>query len=383
MNFDFTEEQLGLESTLRRFLAKDYSFEQRKTLLRNEDGFSRQAWATYAELGLLALPFPESCGGLDGTAVDTYLVMRNLGRGLALEPYLATVVLCGSLLRDFATAQQKLDMLPAIAAGESMLALAHYEPQARHNESRIAARTTETADGWVLNGHKCAVLHAGGADHVLVSARHEGEEDDEEGVSLFLLPRNSAGLTLKSWVNHDGTRSADIVLDKVQAGREQLIGTPGAALPAIRHAIATACAAAAAEATGIMEALIEATLEYLKTRKQFGVPLSTFQALQHRLADMAIAAEQADSMALLAAIEMQNPDPAARIRQASGAKAFVSEYARKVGQEAIQLHGGIGVTDELQVAHYFKRITTLNMLFGDADYHLRRYSETMEACDEQ
>ncbi|MYN13483.1 pimeloyl-CoA dehydrogenase small subunit [Pusillimonas sp. TS35] len=383
MNFDFTEEQLGLENTLQRFFAKDYTFEQRRALLANDDGFSRQAWTTYAELGVLALPFPESCDGLGGTAVDTYLVMRNLGRGLALEPYLATVVLCGGLLRDFATQVQQEALLPAIAAGESMLTLAHYEPQARHNEGRVATRASVDGAGWLLDGHKSVVLHAASARHILVSARHHGDEGEQAGVSLFLLPRGAAGLTFKPWSNHDGTRAADILLNKVRVGRDQLIGKEGEALPAIALAIALANTAIAAEATGIMRALVDATLEYLKTRKQFGVPLSTFQALQHRLADMAIATEQADSMALRAAIEMQNPDPVVRLRQASGAKAYVSECARKVGQEAIQLHGGIGVTDELNVAHYFKRLTTLSMLFGDADYHLRRYSEAMAADEAQ
>ncbi|KAA0911236.1 acyl-CoA dehydrogenase family protein [Pusillimonas sp. ANT_WB101] len=383
MNFNLTEEQLGLEDTLQRFLNRDYTFEKRRALLANEDGFSRSAWATYAELGILALPFPEEFGGLDGTAVDTYLVMRTLGKGLILEPYLSTIVLCGGVISGFATQAQKQVLIPSLASGESLLALAHYEPQSRYNESLVETQAVAQGDGWVLSGHKAVVLGAPSADHFLVSARLEGDSNSEEGVSLFLVPADASGLSINSWVNHDGTRAGDVVLQQVKVNADQLIGEQGKAIPAIRQAIALANSAMAAETTGIMRALIAATLEYLKTRQQFGVPLSTFQALQHRLADMAIAAEQADSMALRAAIEMQNQDPTARLRQASGAKTYVDQQARLVGQDAVQLHGGIGVTDELDVAHYFKRLTTLSLMFGDAAYHLQRYSDMLETANEQ
>lgn len=379
MNFDFTEEQLALESTLQRFLERDYSFEQRRALLASTEGYSPRHWATFADLGLLALPFKDAYGGLDGSPVDHYLVMRALGRGLVLEPYLSSIILCGGLVQELGTEAQKTELLGALTGGEMKLALAHYEPGARHNEGRIACRAVVDGDGWRLTGHKAAVLGAPGADHLLVSARHEGAIDAETGVSLFLVDRDALGVTLKPWTNHDGTRAADVLLEDVRVDAGQLIGTPGAALPAIRWAMALGNGALAAEAGGIMRALLEATLEYLKTRKQFGVPLSSFQALQHRLADMAIATEMAESMALLAAISLQSADREQGMHMASGAKAYVAEQARKVAQEAVQLHGGIGVTDELNVAHYFKRITTINMMLGDSDYHLRRYSETLAA----
>lgn len=378
MNFNLTEEQLGLEDTLQRFLARDYTFEQRRALLSTQEGFSRRAWATYADLGILALPFPEEFGGLDGTAVDTYLVMRALGKGLILEPYLSTIVLCGGLINSFATPAQKKALIPPLASGKSLLALAHYEPQARYDDTQIDTRAAVEGDGWRLDGHKAVVLGAPSAGHYLVSARHDGDSGDIQDVSLFLVPADAAGLNLRQWVNHDGTRAGDVMLRQVRVSADQRIGGQGQALPAIQQAVALACCAAAAEATGIMRALISATLDYLKTRKQFGVPLSTFQALQHRLADMAIAAEQADSMALRAAIEMQGGNPESRLRQASGAKAYVDQQARLVGQDAVQLHGGIGVTDELDVAHYFKRLTTLSLMFGDASFHMQRYSEMLE-----
>lgn len=378
MNFDFTEEQLALESTLQRFLERDYNFEQRRNSLQDTKGYNQAHWTTFAELGLLALPFSSDYDGLDGGPVDTYLVMRNLGLGLVVEPYISTVVLCGQLVQALGNEEQKSVILGSIASGEQTLAFAHYEPHARHNEASIRCHAASDGDGWVLDGHKSAVLAASSAKHLLVSARHEGANDAEDGISVFIVPRDAQGITLKGWTNHDGTQSADVLLDNVRVGPEQLIGQKGGALPAIRWALAHANAALAAEASGIMRALLDATLEYLKTRKQFGVALSTFQALQHRLADMTVATELAESMALLAAITLQDTDQTRGIRQASGSKAFVAEKARIVGQEAIQLHGGIGVTDELDVAHYFKRLTTINMLFGDTDYHLRRYTETLE-----
>ena len=379
MNFDFTEEQLALESTLQRFLERDYSFEQRRKLLNAADDERSPHWSTFAELGLLALPIEEAYGGLGGGPVDTYVVFRSLGRGLVIEPYLSSIILGAGLVQALGTEEQKAEILSTVASGEHKLALAHYEPHARHNESRVRCEALAVGDGWQLSGHKTAVLEAGCADYLLVSARHDGHVDSENGVSLFMVERHAAGVTLKGWRNHDGTQAAEVLLDKVQVGAQQRLGPAGAALPAIRWAIALGNAALVAEASGIMRALLNTTLEYLKTRKQFGVPLSSFQALQHRLADMAIATEMADAMALRAAISLQGEDRASSINMVSGAKAYVAEQARKVAQEAVQLHGGIGVTDELDVAHYFKRITTINMLLGDSDYHLQRYAETMEA----
>ena len=374
MNFNYTEEQLALQDTLRRFIAKDYAFEHRRALAKSADGFDREAWKTYADFGILALPFHEDFGGLNGTAVDTMLVMEMLGRGLALEPYVSTVVLCGGLIRDAGSAAQKEALLPAIAGGELMLALAHHEPGGRYEIDRVATTATPTGSGWQLDGAKAVVLGAPSADKLIVSAR------DGKGLSLFLVDTKAPGVTLRAYPTQDGARAADIKLAKVAVGADALIGTAGNALPVIERALDYANAALCAEAVGIMSALNEVTLEYLKTRKQFGVPIGNFQALQHRMADMVIATEQARSMATLAAVRADSSDAAERSRAVAAAKAYVSQSARLVGQQAVQLHGGMGVVDELNVSHYFKRLTMIGLTFGDVDFHLGRFSDTMLAA---
>jgi alkylation response protein AidB-like acyl-CoA dehydrogenase len=374
MNFNYTEEQLALQDTLRRFIAKDYAFEHRRALTKSADGFDRTAWKTFADFGILALPFHEDFGGLNGTAVDTMLVMEMLGRGLALEPYVSTVVLCGGLIRDAGSVAQKEALLPAIAGGELMLALAHHEPGGRYELDRVATTATPTGSGWQLDGAKAVVLGAPSADKLIVSARNGS------GLSLFLVDTKAAGVTLRAYPTQDGARAADISLAKVAVGADALIGTAGNALPAIERALDYANAALCAEAVGIMSALNEVTLEYLKTRKQFGVPIGNFQALQHRMADMVIATEQARSMATLAAVRADSSDAAERSRAVAAAKAYVSQSARLVGQQAVQLHGGMGVVDELNVSHYFKRLTMIGLTFGDVDFHLGRFSDTLLAA---
>ena len=374
MNCNYTEEQLALQDTLRRFIAKDYAFEHRRALAKSADGFDREAWKTFADFGILALPFHEDFGGLNGTAVDTMLVMEMLGRGLALEPYVSTVVLCGGLIRDAGSAAQKEALLPAIAGGELMLALAHHEPGGRYEIDRVATTATPTGSGWQLDGAKAVVLGAPSADKLIVSAR------DGKGVSLFLVDPKAPGVSMRAYPTQDGARAADIRLAKVAVGADALIGTAGNALPVIERALDYANAALCAEAVGVMSALNEVTLEYLKTRKQFGVPIGNFQALQHRMADMVIATEQARSMATLAAVRVDSADAGERCRAVAAAKAYVSQSARLVGQQAVQLHGGMGVVDELNVSHYFKRLTMIGLTFGDADYHLGRFSDTLLAA---
>jgi pimeloyl-CoA dehydrogenase small subunit len=374
MDFNYTEEQLALQDTLRRFIAKDYGFEHRRAMSRSADGFDRAAWKTYADFGILALPFPEDVGGLDGNAVDTMLVMEMLGRGLALEPYLSTVVLCGGLLRDAGSAAQKAALLPQLAAGELMLALAHFEPGSRYALDQVATTATANHAGWTLDGSKAVVLAAPSADRLIVSAR------DGVGLSLFLVDAKASGVRLRSYPTQDGARAADITFSAVQVGPEALLGPAGGALALIERAVDQANAALCAEAVGIMAALNEVTLEYLKTRKQFGVPIGKFQALQHRMADMVIATEQARSMAILAAVRADDTDADERRRAIAAAKAYVLQSARLVGQQAVQLHGGMGVTDELNVGHYFKRLTMIGLTFGDVDYHLGRFSDTLLAA---
>ena len=374
MDFNYTEEQLALQDTLRRFVARDYSFEHRRALTKSADGFDRNAWKTFADFGILALPFDEDFGGLNGNAVDTMLVMEMLGRGLALEPYVSTVVLCGGLIRDAGNTAQKEALLPAIATGELMLALAHHEAGGRYALDHVATTATPSGNGWQLDGAKAVVLGAPSADQLIVSAR------DDKVLSLFLVNAGTPGVSMRAYPTQDGARAADVKLSAVSVDADALLGPAGGALPIIERAIDYANAALCAEAVGIMSALNEVTLEYLKTRKQFGVPIGKFQALQHRMADIVIATEQARSMATLAAVRVDSADAAERSRSVAAAKAYVTQSARLVGQQAVQLHGGMGVVDELNVSHYFKRLTMIGVTFGDADYHLGRFSDTLLAA---
>ena len=374
MDFTYTEQQLALQDTLRRFIAKDYPFERRRVLAKSADGFDPAAWKAYADFGILALPFAEEFGGLEGNAVDTMLVMEMLGRGLALEPYVPTVVLCGGLIRDAGSTAHKEALLPAIAGGELKLALAHFEPGGRYELDRVAATAAATDSGWQLDGAKAVVLGAPSADKLIVSARNGA------GISLFLVDASAPGVSLRAYPTQDGARAADIKLDKVLVGADALIAPDGSGLAIVERALDYANAAHCAEAVGIMSALNEVTLEYLKTRKQFGVPIGKFQALQHRMADMVIATEQARSMATLAAVRVESRNAAERSRAVAAARAYVGTQARMVGQQAVQLHGGMGVVDELNVGHYFKRLTMIGLTFGDTDYHLGRFSDSLLAA---
>jgi len=374
MDFNYTDEQNALRDTLTRFIAKDCGFEQRRALAKSDDGFSRAHWKQFADLGLLALPFHEDFGGMNGNAVDTLLVMEAFGRGLVLDPYLATVVVAGGLIRDTGSAAQKEAILPAIAGGELMLALAHYERGARYEVSRVDTAAKADGDGWKLSGAKGVVLGGGAADKLLVSA------NTGKGISLFLVDAKAAGVTVRSYVTQDGGRAAEVRLDNVAVDADALVGAQSAALPAIERALDYGIAAMCGESVGIMAALNEATLEYLKTRKQFGQPIGRFQALQHRMVDMVIATEQSRSMAMMAAVKADSNDAAERRRAISAAKAYIGQQARFIGQQAVQLHGGMGVVDELNVSHYFKRLTMIELTFGNTDHHLGLFSDTLLAA---
>jgi alkylation response protein AidB-like acyl-CoA dehydrogenase len=377
MEFDYTEEQMALQDTLQKFIARDYDFEKRRAFARSDLGYSAAAWKQYAALGILALPFPEEYGGLNGNAVDTLVVMEQFGRGLMLEPYLSTVVACGSLIRDAAPAAMKAKLLPEMAAGDLQLAFAAYEAAGRYDLSHVACKAEPQSGGWKISGRKAVVLDGASAHYFLVSARSSGSIGDAAGVSLFLVPRDAAGLKISAYPTHSGSRAADIQLDNVRVSREALIGAEGGALPSIQRAADQVCAALCAEAVGIMTALNLATLDYLKSRKQFGVAIGSFQALKHKMADSLIAAEQSRSMAIIAAVHADSMDAAERRRHISAAKAYIGQAGRLVGQQAVQMHGGMGVVDDLIVSHYFKRLTMIDLSFGDADYQLSYFSDTL------
>jgi alkylation response protein AidB-like acyl-CoA dehydrogenase len=373
MDFEYTDEQKQLQSALQRWIAKEYTFDARRKLAATEAGCSRENWRTLAEFGLLALTLPAAHDGLGGDAIDTMVVMETMAPGLVLEPYLPAIVIGAGLVADLGNEAQQAALLPSIAAGDLIAVLAHYEPGGRYELDRVATTAQRHGDGYVLRGAKTVVLGGPQADRFLVSAR----VGTDAGVSLFVVARDAAGVAVRGYPTQDGARAAEVTLTDVRVDAEALLGTQGNALAAIEHAIDRGIAALCAEAAGIMSALNEATLEYLKTRTQFGGPIGRFQALQHRMVDMHIACEEARSMAILAGAGVQSPDPAERRRTVSMAKARVGQTARFVGQEAVQMHGGMGVVDELIVSHWFKRLTVIDTLFGDADHHVALFSDSM------
>jgi alkylation response protein AidB-like acyl-CoA dehydrogenase len=373
MDFNFTEEQQLLADTVRRFVREHYSFEARREILKSQDGWSRDLWQQLAGLGLTALNVPEEHGGLGAGPVDTMLVMNALGEGLVLEPYLSAAVITPALLGRIDDAKAAEDLLPAIASGERIVIVAHQEPKTRGELEHVATRAERSGDAYVLDGHKSVVMHGGAADELLVSARTSGKTGDRDGISLFRVAPGTSGLKLRAYRTIDEQQAADVELTKVKVPATALVGAEGRAFAAIEAAHDLGLSAICAEAVGIMKAMNTATLEYTKSRKQFGQPIAKFQVLQHRMADMFLNAEQATSMSYLAAIKCVDPDAGERRRALSAAKVTIGQAGRFVGQQAIQLHGGMGMTDELIVSHYFKRLTAIDLTFGDTDFHIQQF----------
>jgi pimeloyl-CoA dehydrogenase small subunit len=371
MDFDVTEEQRLLKDSVDRLIADQYQFEQRKKYLAEPDGWSKDAWRQYADMGLLGLPFAEQYGGFGGGPVETMIVMEAFGRGLALEPYFATVILGGGLLRRAGTPEQQQAIIPEIAKGNLKLAFAHVERQSRYDMADVSTSARQDGDAWVLNGAKSIVLHGDCADRILVTARVSGDRRDRMGVGLFLVDPAAIGVSRRGYATQDGLRAAELTLTGVRVSAGDMLGESGAALPAIEHVVDEAIAALCAEAVGAMQVMHETTLEYLKTRQQFGRPIGQFQVLQHRSVDMLVALEQARSMAMFAAVMAGEENAAERRRAMAAAKVQIGRSGKHIGQEAVQLHGGIGMTMEYKVGHHFKRMTMIDMLFGDADAHLR------------
>ena len=368
MDFDLTEEQRLLKDSVDRLIADQYAFEQRKKYMAEPAGWSQVIWSQYAEIGLLGLPFEEKLGGFGGGAVETMIVMEAFGRGLVLEPYFATVILGGGLLRRAGNDALRAALVPQIIAGKLKLAFAHIERQSRYDIADVGTSAHKDGDCYVLDGAKSVVLHGDCADKLLVTARTSGGRRDRNGVGLFLVDADAAGVAHRGYPTQDGLRAAEVTLSNVRIGADAVLGTD--VLPAVEHVVDEAIAALCAEAVGCMQAMHETTLEYLKTRQQFGRPIGSFQVLQHRSVDMLVALEQARSMAMFSAVMAGEDDPTERRRAIAAAKVQIGRSGRHVGQEAIQLHGGIGMTMEYKVGHYFKRMTMIDMLFGDADAHL-------------
>jgi pimeloyl-CoA dehydrogenase small subunit len=370
MDFALTDEQRLLQHSVERLFADHYAFEARKRYGQEPGGFSRALWARYAELGLLGLPFDEADGGSAGGPVETMIVMEQIGRALALEPYLATVVLGGGLLRLGGSEAMRAELVPQIASGDLMLAFAHAERQSRYDLADVAARARRDGAGFVVDGAKSLVLHGDSAQKFIVSARLAGGQNDRAGIGLFLVDATADGVSTRGYPTVDGQRAAEVTFSGVRVPAAAAIGEPGAAFPLIERIGDLTIAALAAEAVGAMAAMHETTVDYMKTRKQFGVTIGSFQALQHRAADMLIALEQARSMAMLATMMAAEDNVRERRQAVSAAKVQIGRSGRIVGQGAVQIHGGIGMTMETKVGHYFKRLTTIDTLFGDADHHL-------------
>jgi len=363
MNFDYNEEQQLLADSVRRFLAKDYGFEARRKIVASNDGWSADVWGTLTEMGLTGLPFSPDYGGFGGGAVDLMGVMEAAGDALLVEPYLPTLMGGFAVARAGSEAQKKA-ILSATVEGKLKLAFAQTEKGARYNLAKVESRAAKAGGGWELTGEKLVVLGAEAADKLVVSAK------TDKGLSLFLVDRKS--VKVKSYVTLDEQRAGDIVLARTPG---ELLGAEGGALAVIEETVDYATALICAEAVGAMKFACDTTLEYLKTRKQFGVPIGTFQALQHRMVDMYVATEQARSMACLACSKADSSDNAKeRARAISAAKIKIADNARLVSQEAIQLHGGMGMTEEMKVSHTFKRLTVIAQQFGDADHHLSRFA---------
>ncbi len=373
MNFSLSAEQQMLQDSISKFVQKDYDFDSRMALVKSKLGYSKDHWKLFAELGWLMVPFSESDGGLGGSAADLMVVMEELGKGIVIEPFLATTVLAGGAIAKAGSEAQKQTLLGGIMEGNLQLALAINEPTSRYELANVATTAKKHDQGYILNGHKAVVLNAAAADKIIIAARTSGQTCDESGISLFIVDAQSEGVAIQAYRTQDGGRASEVRLENVLVSADQLLGIEGQALAVIESVVDRATLAVCSEAVSAMEVIIAKTVEYTKTRVQFGVPIAKFQALQHRMADMFIEQQQAKSIVLMAAMKLdQGSDDSAK--SIAAMKSLVGRASRKVGQEAIQIHGGIGVTDELDVGHYFKRMTMIELLFGNSDYQTQRFS---------
>jgi alkylation response protein AidB-like acyl-CoA dehydrogenase len=373
MNFEYSDEQKLLAETLRKFLSTGYSFDARAKIMAGATGYSEDVWAVLAEMGILGVPFDAEHGGFGGTTVDMMVVMEALGEFLVVEPYLATII-GGRFVARGGSAAQQARILPALIQGKLKLAFAQTERGARYDLRHVSTRAARAGDDYVLDGEKAVVLHGGAADLLVVSARTSGAERDASGISLFLLEHTAPGVSVSQYRTLDNLRVADVKLAGVRVGADALLGREGRGFELADEVVDYATALVCAEAVGAIRYAHDATLEYLKTRRQFGVPIGSFQALQHRMVDILIAYEQAKSIACLACVKVDSADADERRRAVSAAKIKIADACRHVSQEAVQLHGGMGMTEELKISHTFRRLTSIAQAFGDADHHLERYA---------
>lgn len=372
MDFSFSEEQTLLRNTIQSFIQDNYDFDKRREIIQSEDGMSKDNWKQLADLGLLGVPFSENDGGLEFGSVETMIVAEEFGKGLVVEPYIQTVVTCGGFLRRASEAQRQ-EHLPSLISGDEIWAFAYAEPQGRFNLADIKVSASKSGDDYTLNGDKCVVSGAPWAQKLVVSARTSGNQSDKEGISLFIVDKASDGVSTRDYKTVDGSMASEVSFENVKLSSSSLIGEEGNAYALIELVADETIAALCAEAIGAMSVLNETTVEYCKTRKQFGQPIGKFQVLQHRMVDMFMQYEQSVSMTYMVNLKLEEGD-VERSKAASGAKVQICNASKFIGQSAVQLHGGMGMTDELNVGHYFKRLSMIETQLGNADHHLKKYS---------
>ena len=374
MDFSFNEEQTLIQRQVAQFIQRDYEWEKRQALAKSELGFSSENWKLFADLGWLGISLSEESGGFGGSALETMIIMEEFGKGLVVEPFLETIVLCAGLIDSCGNKDQKSEILKKVISGEMHLALGFVEPQSRFNLADVITEAKKKGDGFVLNGFKSVVMNGPSANNIIISARISGKQSEEEGISLFVVDPKLEGVSLRNYPTVDGRRASEITLENVDVTSSCLLAEEGKGFKELEKAIDSATLAICAEAIGAMEVLYKTTVEYTKIRKQFGQAIGKFQVLQHRMVDMFMEYEQSKSLLYMATIKQAEKAEDSK-KAISGLKYQVGKAAKFIGQQAVQLHGGMGVTDELNVGHFFKRLTTIITIFGNTDYHLKRYSQ--------
>jgi len=364
-----------LQDSVQKFVQKSYDHDARTKIVDSEDGYSKENWQLFAELGWLAVPFTEEDGGFGGSAVDLIVMMEEFGKANLVEPFTATAVLGGGLIAELAEGTRKTELIEQVVTGSLQLACAYAESGSRFNLGKVTTTAANEGNNIVINGNKIAVLNASNADKILLVAREYGADTDAEGISIFLVDTNAEGLAITPFTTFDGKKSSEVLFENVRVPESARLGSSGQALDALQKIVDRATVGVSAEAVGALESLLKKTVEYSKTRKQFGTVIGTFQALQHRMADMFIECQLARSIVVMAAMQLDSSaDELEKTKAVSAAKSRVGRAIRHVGQESIQIHGGIGMTDELDVGHLFKRVTAIDIMFGNADYHTERFA---------
>ena len=380
MNFEFSEEQTMIKDSVTRFVREQYDFDTRRGIVESAEGISRDFWSMFAELGWLSVPFAEEYGGFGGNVVDIAVVMEELGKGIVVEPYVSTVVVFGGLLSASTNSALKEAVIPSIIEGACLGSFAYMEPQSRYEMSDVSTTATASRDGYTLNGVKTVVANGGTANRFIVSARTSGDQFDRSGISLFLVDSTAPGVEVKAYKMMDGQSAATLTLTDVAVDQSHLLNSVGEGMDLIEQVMPQILIGLSAEALGIMATLNTLTVDYSKTRQQFGTPISSFQVLQHRMVDTFMACEQSKSMLYRGLCESKSvsegeTDGSALAKTVHALKATVARYGKTIGEEAIQLHGGIGMTDELNIGHYVKRLMMINTAFGDGDYHQKKFNQ--------